>query len=213
MVALVHTGDEAVSRLEQLGLRVEWIERALLRGDAESRTISQLAPKGFEGTVRWGRVAEYLREELCSRGWIPDDTQNIARSISLDGTDSIVVNTGAKGTGAVEADPTTKYTKGSGMAAYIEQNFIMLDFAPEDLRKIGVVGKPSTDMRTWILLFTVKGNVISYEVSLPDSISEDGQITSWRERIVMESIDLGPDPFPTDDTGGTDPVVVPIIRR
>jgi len=212
MVALVHTGDEAVSRLEQLGLRVEWIERALLRGDAESRTISQLAPKGFEGMVRWGRVAEYLREELCSREWIPDDTQNIARSISPDGTDSIVVTTGAKGTGVEGADPRTKYTKGPGTAACIEQNF-MLDFDSEDLRKIGVVGKPSPDMCTWFLLFIVEGNVIFSEVSLPDSISEDGQITSWRERIVMEQIDLGPDIFPTDDTGPIDPVVVPIIRR
>lgn len=212
MAALVHMGDEAVSRLEQMGLQAEWIERALLRGDAESRTISQLAPKGFEGTVRWGRVAEYLREDLCGREWTQDDTQNIARSISPDGTDSIVVTTGAKGTGVKEAHPTTKYTKGSGTAACIETNF-MLDFAPEDLRKMGVIGKPSTDMRTWFLLFVVEDNQIFSEISLPDSISEDGQITSWRERIILEPIDLGPDAFPTEDTGPTDPVVVPITRR
>lgn len=212
MVAQVHVGDEAMSRLEQLGLQSAWIERALYRGDAESRTVSQLAPKGFEGTIRWGRVSEYLREDLCGRGWVPDDTLNIARSINPAGTDCIVVTTGAKGTGVVGLDPTTKYTKGSGTAACIETNY-MLDFAPEDLHKMGVVGKPAVDMRTWFLLFLVDGNMIYAEVSLPDAISEDGQITSWRERIVVGPFDLGPTTFSPEESGPTDPVNVPVSRR
>jgi len=211
-MALVHVGVEAVSRLEQLGLESEWIERSLLRGDAESRTISQLAPKGFEGTVRWGRTSEYLREDLCGRGWVPDNTQNIARSINPAGTDCIVVTTGAKGTGVEGPDPTTKYTKGSGTAACIETNY-MLDFTPEDLRKMGVIAKPAVDMRTWFLLFRVDGNTIYAEVSLPDAISEDGQVTSWRERILLAPIDLGPTTLPTDESGPTDPVIVTVSRR
>jgi hypothetical protein len=212
MVAVIHVDDEAVSRLEQLGLEVESIERALLRGDAEARTISQLAPKGFEGTVRWGRASEFLREDLCGQGWTPDDTQNIARSISPEGSDCIVVTTGAKGTGVQGADPTTKYTKGSGTVACVEANYL-LDFAPEDLRKMGLIGRPAADMRTWFLLFLVAGDTIYAELSLPDVISKDGQITSWRERILLPPINLGPSTFPDDETGPTDPIDIPVSRR
>lgn len=212
MVALVRVGDEAMSRLDELGLQSDWIERALLRGDAESRTVSQLAPKGFEGIVRWGRASEYLREDLCGRGWVSDDTQNIARSINLAGTDCIVVTTGAKGTGIDGLDPTTKYTKGAGTAACIETNY-MLDFAPEDLVRMGIVGRPASDLRTWFLLFRVDGELIYAEVSLPDVISEDGQITSWRERILVGPFNLDPSSFPLDETGPMDPVDVPVRRR
>lgn len=214
MVALVHEGDEAVSRLEQLGLQAEWIERAILRGDAEARTVSQLAPKGFEGTVRWGRTAEFLREDLCGRSWTPDDTLNIARSVSPDGKDCVVVTTGAKGTGLVGPDPKTKYTKGAGTAACIEAN-LMLDFEPEDLAQLGLSSPASPDMRTWFLLFFLADQAVYAELSLPDAISEDGSITSWRERIIIfDVIDLGASPFPSSqESGPTDPLDIPVGRR
>jgi hypothetical protein len=212
MGALVHIGHEAESRLEQLGLRAEWIERALARGDAEARTVSQLAPKGFEGTVRWGRSSEFLREDLCSRSWTPDDTLNIARSVSPDGEDCIVVTTGGKGTGLHGPDPTTKYTKGSGTAAAIETN-LMLEFEPEDLQRLGIAAKPAPDMRTWFLLFLLADETIYAEVSLPDSISEDGMITSWRERIILDPIQLGPEVLGDSETGPTDPLDIPVSRR
>jgi hypothetical protein len=94
MRTLIHTDEGAISRLEQLGLEDGWIRRALLRGNAECRTVSPLAPKGFAGVTRWGRSAEYFREEMCSHEWITDDFQNVARTISPDGTFCIVVTTG-----------------------------------------------------------------------------------------------------------------------
>ncbi|MGI9001971.1 MAG: hypothetical protein ACR2GH_09900 [Pseudonocardia sp.] len=204
--------QEATSRLAKLGLKLEWISRALLRGDAESRTVSLLAPKGFEGTTRWGRVAEYFREDLCGRGWTPDDFQNVARSISPDGETCVVVTTGSKGTGLEGANPTTKYPKGAGMAAGVEQNY-MLDFAPEDMKALGMTSTESTSMRTWLLMFMSEGNKIYNELSLPEVMSEDGHIASWRERIIMPAIDLGPDGFTAGNSAGPDPVVVPVSRR
>ncbi|MGH7928486.1 MAG: hypothetical protein ACREQV_11900, partial [Candidatus Binatia bacterium] len=63
MSVVIHTGDEARARLEQLGVKEEWLQRVLQRGDAEAQTVSPLAPKGFKGLTQWGRTAEFLREE------------------------------------------------------------------------------------------------------------------------------------------------------
>lgn len=214
MSALVHIDDEANSRLTQLGLELEWITRALQRGDAESRTVSQMAPKGFEGTTRWGRVAEFLREDLCSRDWTPDDTHNIARSISPTGEISVVVTTGSKGTGVDGPDPSTKYTKGAGFAASIETNLTLdLEFTSEVARTLGIAPSTDSPMQTWLLLFMVEKDVIYAELSMPDAISDDGQITSWRERILLPRIELTPPPMLGEENGPTDPVDVPVSRR
>lgn len=213
MSVLIHTGDEALSRLEQLGLKDEWFRRALLRGDAESRTVSPFAPKGFEGTTRWGRSAEFLREELCANRWFPDDSQNIARSVHPDGEFCIVVTTGGAGTGREEARPSTKYPKGSGIAACVESNYV-IDFDPEDLAKLGIPLTVKDSIITWFLLFTVEGDQIWFELSLPDAISTDGQIISWIERILFSPIDLGPnEPVSGGFTEPMDPVDVPVSRR
>jgi hypothetical protein len=213
MVALVRVDHEAVSRLNELGIRLEWITNSLRRGDAESRSVSLLAPKGFEGVTRWGRAAEAFREQLCERGWTPDDALNIARSISPDGESCVVVTTGSKGTGLDGGEPSTKYPKGAGTVASVEQN-LMFDFDAADLARLGMARTASPTMRTWLLLFLAEGNKIYAELSLPDGISDEGFICSWRERIIVPVIELGPATFVSaNDTGPNEPVVVPVSRR
>lgn len=210
MSARVRVDQEARSRLAELGIDPEWARRALLGGDAEARTVSALAPVGFKGSVRWGKTAEFFREGTVSHEWLQDDTLNIARSIHPSGEHCVVVTTGGPGTGIEEATPSTKYPKGPGTAASIEQNY-MLDFEPEDLRRLGL--PPATDqpMATWLFMFAVEGSTIYAEVSLPDVISEGGMITSWAERIILDPIDLAP-AQPVEDAP-RQPVDVPVNRR
>ena len=171
---MIHKGDGALSQLEQLGLKDDWLRRALQRGDAEAGTVSPLAPKGFEGMTRWGRSAEFLREELCANAWFRDDFQNIARSVHPDGEFCIVVTTGAKGTGREDTDnPETKYPKGPGIAACVELNY-MIDFDPEDLAKVGIQPTIDQPLTTWLLLFSVEDNQIWFELSRPKFISSEG---------------------------------------
>jgi hypothetical protein len=203
--------QDATSRLEQLGVDPEWLRRALLRGDAECRTVSSLAPVGFSGSTRWGRTAEYFREDAVSSGWLQDDARNVARSIHPSGEHCIVVTTGSPGTGVESAKPTTKYPKGSGTASCVEQNY-MLDFDADDLRRMGVPPAAEHPMATWLFMFVVEGNVIYSELSLPDAISDDGVIISWVERIILKPIDLGP-AAPLEDEGPRQPVDVPVSRR
>lgn len=215
MSAVIHKDDEGQSRLDRLGLEEEWLRRALLRGDAEARTVSPLAPKGFPGLVRWGRSAEFLREELCANGWFPDDPQNVARSVNPNGEFCVVVTTGARGTGREETSmPETKYPKGTGIAACVEANYT-IDFDPEDLAKLGIQSTPcgSDIVTTWLLLFSLEEGQIWFELSLPESIV-DGQITSWVERILFPPIDLGADgPIAGNSVGPTGPVNVPVSWR
>jgi hypothetical protein len=213
--AIEYVDEHAVNRLGELGVDLAWIIRSLQRGDAEARTVSLLAPKGFEGTTRWGRSAEAFREETTEAGWTPDDTLNIARSVNPAGDLSIVVTTGSKGTGEAEKSPSTKYNKGSGVAASVATNALVLDFDAEFLAKTGLPSaEAAAKMQTWFLLFLLVGNKIYSELSLPDAIGQDGFITSWRERIINPVIELGPDlVIGEDDTGPTDPVNVPVSRR
>lgn len=212
MSVVIHTGDEARARLEQLGLKEEWLQRALQRGDAEARAVSPFAPKGFAGLTRWGRSAEFFREEVCANGWWSDDFQNIARSVHPDGEFCIVVTTGGEGTGREEVEhPQTKYVKGPGTAACVEQNY-MINFDAEDPADISILPTAKRSIITWFLLFVIDGDELWFELSCPEAFS-DGHIT-WIERILFPPIDLGPDePIAGGFTEPTGPVDVPVSRR
>ena len=213
MTVTVHGGDDATARLEELGLKEEWFRQALIRGDAEAQAVSPSAPKGFKGTTRWGRTAEFLREDLCANGFFADDTYNLARSVHPSGEMCIVVTTGAKGTGVEDAHPDTKYTKGAGVAACVESNYTF-DYDSDFVEGVGGPVEISAEMQTWLLLFVVEGDTIRYELSLPEAISPDGHITAWIERIIPAPIDLGPDdPMAGNFEEPTGPVVVPVSRR
>jgi hypothetical protein len=76
----IYEGQEAIDRLEQLGLTVEGIEEPLRKADAEARTHTKLDPPHTPGIGRWGRTNRYLREQLVPNGWTYGNPCNLPRN-------------------------------------------------------------------------------------------------------------------------------------
>jgi hypothetical protein len=189
--------DEAIDRLEELGLTVEMVERLVRRADAEASMCTHLDPPIMEGLTRWGRTNRYLREELIPAGWTFDNPRNLPRTIHPSGEFAIVATTGDDLTGLVELLPRTKYPKGYATAQAVEVNGqLTLDFGDFDLGPVAGRASDASELLTWLLLFHVDEEGFRAELSLPDAIV-DGRITSWAERIIMPV-------FPRDDDRLTD---------
>lgn len=182
----------AISRLAELGLSVEQIERVVRRADADASMCTAFDPPIMEGLTRWGRTNRYLREELDQAGWLFDNPRNLPRTIHPSGEFAIVATTGDDLTGLADLLPTTKYAKGYATAEAVEINGqLTLDFAdPEFAEDVGAIADTAT-LQTWFMLFHVDDEGFRVELSLPDGIA-DGKITSWAERIIVPS-------FPRDD--------------
>jgi hypothetical protein len=65
----------------------------------------------------------------------------------------------------------------------------------------------SSDRVTWILLFYRDKEEIRAELSLPDSIGDDGHIDHWRERIILGAQPLDKDVLQIAPDFGPDPTI------
>ena len=217
MGARVLVDGEAASRLAELGLTAELIERVVRRADAEASVCTPLDPPIMEGLTRWARMNRFLREELIPVGWRFDNPRNLPRTIHPSGEFAIVAATGDELTGLADQLPATKYGKGDATVQAVEINEqLMLDFGEFDSGLDGSEADGSGKVLTWFMLFHVDEEGFRVELSLPDAIV-DGRITSWAERIILPV-------FPRDDdrltrlvvAGGDglgEDVVVEVTRR
>src|SRR5580692_8820307 len=211
--ARVRTADQAASRLAELGLSIDLVERVVRRADAEAAFCTPFDPPIMEGLTRWARTNRFLREELIPLGWGFDNPRNLPRTIHPGGQFAIVATTGDDVTGLADLLPAPKYAKGYATTRAVEVNEqLTLDFGDFDL-----AGLPARDhVLTWLLLFHSAGDGFHVELSLPDRI-DDGRITSWAERIILPVFPRDDDRLaslvvPGGDGLGED-VVVEVTRR
>ncbi|MEE8736341.1 hypothetical protein [Bifidobacterium subtile] len=74
----------------------------------------------------------------------------------------------------------------------------------------------SMDPALWLIVYHREGNVVRLEVSNPEGVTEDGKITGWRKRLVLEDVDMNDQIIKGDDSGEQDEdgdVNVPISVR
>ncbi|MFF0308825.1 hypothetical protein ACFYSC_15455 [Streptosporangium sp. NPDC004379] len=188
MERAVYKEQAAEDRLAELGLEVKEIHAALRVGVGESRTWSEAAPVAMAGMARWGRINEYLRISKGKKDWKYENPRNLPLTIHPTGAFAIVATTGDAQTGSeTGAPPTTKYAKGATYQKVIKDNEQMqlpLFVDPE-------VGPVLHDVAaeqpraTWILLYYVTESAVSAELSLPGSITSQGYVDYWRERILI----------------------------
>ncbi|MDP9864037.1 MULTISPECIES: hypothetical protein [Streptosporangium] len=199
MERAVHTEKGAVDRLAQLGLKVEEIHAALNAGVGESRTWSEDAPVAMAGMARWGRINEHLRISKSKHEWRAENPRNLPLTIHPTGAFAIVATTGDAQTGSkTGAPPTTKYAKGATYQKVVQDNgqvqlplFVDAEVGPV-LHDIAA----EQPRATWVLLYYVTERAVFVELSLPGSITEQGYVDYWRERIlippyVIESVSVG----------------------
>jgi hypothetical protein len=193
--------DEVDAALARLGLVAQPLWEAVLTGLLARDACTANDPPFLPGIYQWGRTVRGLREALAPLQWSRSDEGNFCTVVEPNGAFAIAVASGSDHTGRVGREmPTTKRRKGPSTAEAVHTNAqlcLFEEFAP------AIPQKP--DRVTWLLLFHADGKEIRAELSLPDSISEDGQIDGWRERIILgarplddeissPAPDFGPDP-------------------
>jgi len=184
----VYTERAAGDRLARLGLRVEEIHEALSVGVGESRTWSEAAPVAMSGMARWGRINEHLRISKAKEGWSFENPRNLPLTIHPTGAFAIVATTGDAQTGSkTGAPPTTKYAKGATYQKVVKDNGQLQLPLFVDAEMGAALHDVATDQprATWILLYYVTEHAVLAELSLPGSITAQGYVDFWRERILI----------------------------
>jgi hypothetical protein len=205
MLPKIHSEpDEVDAALAALGLTRDPLMNAVKAGLLARDSCTENDPPFFPGFFQWSRTVRTLREETAPLGWSRSDEGNFCTVVEPDGAFAIAVASGCENTGRVlQVLPTTKRRKGPSTVDAVNANaqlYLSPEFAPEV--------KPSNpDRVTWMLLFYRDKEEFRAELSLPDSIGDDGLINGWRERIILGGEPLDRDVLTIAPDFGPDPVI------
>ena len=187
------------TRLAKLGLKPDKLIHAVQRGLAAWASCTKNHPPASQGVWAWAETVCGLRDELVPLGWSRSDEANLPLTVNADKTLAICVNTGNEDTGIQDGSPCTRSTKGPQTRQAIRENLGQLRlFGDEPLPATDVMfgdePLPATDVirkgRTvWILLIhrDMRAREVRAELSQPISISDEGKVDRWKERIVLSS--------------------------
>jgi hypothetical protein len=203
---VVFKEQAAVNRLAQLGLTVDDVHAGLKAGQGEARAWSEAAPLVMPGMARWGRTNEIFRIQMSRQGWTYDNPSGLPVTISPNGEFAIVATTGDRQTGSETGEaPTTRYAKGATYHKVVEDNEQLALFVVDAQvgRKLRAATKKAP-RATWILLYYVGLDSIAVELSLPASMTRNGYVDRWRERILIPPYLFENVPTSTDQSGDDD---------
>ena len=199
-VAIWSEPDDVEAALACLGLAVAPLVVAVNRGHLEaiSRTAND-APNAA-GFYQWNETLRAMREELALFGFTRSDAGSYSTALRSDKRMAIAVSSGDEGTGVAAASPSTKQGKGPRTIAAVSSNATQLELFPGEI----MMPPPADDIDclTWILLFRAAATELRAELSLPVTMNDGGQISAWRERIILPSQPLDtPFSIPEPDFG------------
>lgn len=197
---------EITDALAQMGLVVEDVTEAILRGELARDSCTANDAPGAPGFYAWAGTVRALRDILMPRGWDRNDDICYSRVISPDKSIAIAVVTGDDGTGNRNVSPKTKYAKGAATQAAVSCN--QRTFWDAAL----VEDETAATWATWMLLKKRKGDSAFAELSLPSSMTKDGQVESWHTRIILNPILVDPN-INIDDDSSEPPIDVLVRRR
>lgn len=201
---------EVADALAELGLTTEILIEAIIRGEIARDRCTANDPPCAPGFYAWSGTVRGLRDILLPQGWTRNDDDNYSRVVSPDKLIALAVVTGDDGTGNREVDPKTKYPKGPATQAAVSSNQWSLNFG-EDASDESANEDAETWI-TWMLLKKRSGDSVLAELSLPSSMTDDGQVESWQTRIILNPIVIEPN-IEVEDESSETPIDVPVRRR
>lgn len=194
MIAIMHVEPHSVrSRLEQLGLTEAPLLRAVMAGFIAKANCTENHPPLFPPIAAWSESVRTLRDVLKPEGWTRFNDQNSPKTVSPDGTISIIVSTGNEATGNPNAEPSTTSSKGPNTADAIEVNRSMQLSLP-GLEAPVPLHDEDEKVSTWILLVHHAKHELRAELSLPLAVGTDGRVSVWQERIILRAQPLDGEP-------------------
>lgn len=212
MVQLYFEPDHVDERLSQLGLTREVFDTAAAESYNAFIGCSQNYPPTFAGTYAWAEANRSMRDSLFK--WIKKNETNQPLVINESGSMAITSVSGDEYTGLKDGFPSTRSSKGERTKQAVKANQFVFEFM-EDPAPI-VASMKVKGRTTWLFLIyrDMRLEEIRYELSLPRSITEEGQIDGWIERIIFPPKKFGPDITRSgEDEGGQSPEINVEIRK
>jgi len=179
--------------LAPLGLSEEIIFRCVSVGnDARQQVDSTYFPRNYPGITMWAHTIACLRRELVKlqAGWRIGQSGNYETVYSEERRLAIAVvagdaNTGIKG----ETDPKLKRRRGPKTTQRVSLNKLFEQMALDVDFRLPTDDLPADEAcRTWFLLLHPTAEEIQVELSLAADIGEDGLVSHWIRRILIEPI-------------------------
>jgi hypothetical protein len=207
-------------RLKQFDLETEAFEIAATKGLAAWLDTTENDPPTFPGTAAWAATTRSIREELITSGWgMRRNEMNVALIINEAMTMAIAVASGDDQTGRLSGFPCTRSPKGPATEQAVRENSRQQKFEfmiPEVVESTRVSGRS-----TWIFLIhrDTGAHELRFELSRPTSISKDGYVDEWAERIIFTAKPFGSDEAKTRGNGGNNgdngqsPEIIVEIRK
>jgi hypothetical protein len=205
---------EAPSRLRELGLTIQMLQRSIEVGDNKRRLVSlPVYPATYPGVTMWAETLAELRRQLLKirDGWEIGTTSNYATVYSTRRTLAIAVVAGDSAVGRDNIrDPRLTRKKGIKTTQRIERNARQFYIQGELFTIAEVVRTlpPDEACKTWFLMIHPTQSEVRIELSCPLSIDEEGIVSGWQERILLPSVPIAgaiapisPDDDDDDDGG------------
>ncbi|MDP9359467.1 MAG: hypothetical protein M3R02_30110 [Chloroflexota bacterium] len=196
MSAVIHPEPEDVeSRLAALGLTERVLLEAVREGLLAWASCTPHHPLNFPGLAAWGETVRALRDGLVPLGWTSNEDGGLPRVVNAAGRIALTAATGNEGTGRLELPLSTNNNKGARTAKLAAVNHEQAELFARNEYVIKASHGP-IQLTTWMLLFhrDEVNRELRCELACPLSISQEGFIDAWSERII-----LSPTPF-DDDT-------------
>jgi hypothetical protein len=197
-----HDPYEVDRELAALGLSRKPTIRAVKQGELHRRLATPLDPPSAAGTFAWIFTLRGLSEEYVPKGWRRSD-KGLSTIMNPNGTVAIAVVSGDEGTGLVDGEPASRYSRGPATIEVIMENGqgALFDIDP---------------LVTWFLLINSGSDGVYAELSQPEAVDSTGRVSEWKTRIVLGRVEpTEPEGFgrKPDAPPVPDPVDVPVTRR
>jgi hypothetical protein len=148
------------------------------------------------------------------QGWHVNNANGFEGTVSPGGDVKVVVESGDDATGRQLQVPSARNPKGMMTRTAIQNNQqaefsdIVKDFP--SLKKMPV--RPG---RTWLLLYyyDAPAQQIRLELSLPTHLTRGGRISSWQERVILKSMEIGTAVTVVTEESSTGDIDVAVERR
>lgn len=208
--------DEAPARLRLLGLTVEMLQRSIEVGDSKRRLVSQpVYPSTYPGVAMWAETLAAFRRQCLKLqdDWGIGATDNYATVYSTKRSIAIAVVAGDAAVGKETLrDPRLTRKKGKKTTQRVQRNAQQIYIQGELFPASEPDLPPDEACRTWFLIIHPTKKEVRVELSCPLSMSEDGIVSGWQERILLPSVPISGAVAPIapdddDDDNGDDNLV------
>ena len=186
-----------IGKLRQLDLAEAILRAAVLVAVRHIFDCTTNDPPALAGMLGWGKGIRSLREQLIPQGWNRRNTRNFATIEHPKGWCALTIAAGDAFTGLHDKNPSTRSAKGQATADAIRDNRPEFADVSGDFPRV----QEKSIRDTWFLLYYIDNDEqqTRMELSRPAGMTEDGHVTVWSERIILDA-----DAFPTQPQADLD---------